>query len=113
MLLGHSAGKFGGGTTLGATIVDGMDTLWMMGLTDKFNEGKEWIRDHLNFDLVCQYEVELLPISIIVDTCLLHQQWVNIFRGFFCRYRQLVLQTKTGLHMLYLFLGYKIINWFS
>ena len=70
MLLGHSAGKFGGGTDLGATIVDGMDTLWMMGLTDKFNEGKEWIRDHLNFDLVCQYEVELLLISIIVDTCL-------------------------------------------
>lgn len=48
---GHSAGIFGGSTALGATIVDGMDTLWIMGLTDRFEDGKQWIQS-LNFDMV-------------------------------------------------------------
>jgi len=29
------------------TIVDGVDTLWMFGLTAEFNEGKEWVTARL------------------------------------------------------------------
>ncbi|XP_050669737.1 mannosyl-oligosaccharide alpha-1,2-mannosidase IA-like isoform X2 [Leptidea sinapis] len=40
---GHLTSVFGGGE-LGATIVDGMDTLYVMGLMDEFREGREWIQ---------------------------------------------------------------------
>lgn len=39
-------------TQTGATIVDGMDTLWIMGLKDRFHEGREWIKDNLDFSVV-------------------------------------------------------------
>ncbi|CAG0884380.1 unnamed protein product [Cyprideis torosa] len=45
---GHSSSIFGS-SNMGATIVDGMSTLWIMGLKDEFERGKEWIRDNLNF----------------------------------------------------------------
>jgi len=35
---------------LGVTIVDSLDTLWIMGLHDEFNEARDWVRDHLRFD---------------------------------------------------------------
>ena len=28
---------------LGLTIVDSLDTMWLMGLTDEFNESREWV----------------------------------------------------------------------
>lgn len=28
--------------------MDGLDTLWIMGLTEQFNEGRDWIRDNLD-----------------------------------------------------------------
>lgn len=34
---------------LGATIVDSMDTLYIMQLMDEFEKGKDWIRHNLNF----------------------------------------------------------------
>lgn len=36
----------------GATIVDGMDTLWIMGLMDRFQDGQEWISNNLNFETI-------------------------------------------------------------
>lgn len=30
------------GTRIGLTIVDSLDTLWMMGMFDEVQEGKEW-----------------------------------------------------------------------
>uniref|UniRef100_A0A834VBH7 alpha-1,2-Mannosidase n=1 Tax=Sarcoptes scabiei TaxID=52283 RepID=A0A834VBH7_SARSC len=45
---GHSPGIFGN-TKLGATIIDGMDTLFIMGLMDRFNEGRDWIEKNLDF----------------------------------------------------------------
>lgn len=44
---GHSASIFGSGN-LGATIVDGLDTLYIMGLDEEFQRGREWVQDHLN-----------------------------------------------------------------
>lgn len=35
------------GTKMGLTIVDSLDTLWMMGLFDEVQKGKEWAVEHL------------------------------------------------------------------
>ena len=45
---GHSASIFGN-TALGATIVDGLDTLYIMGLMDEFKKGRDWIATSLDF----------------------------------------------------------------
>ena len=43
------AGKnsFGG---LGATMVDALDTLWLMGLTEEFQRARDWVVHELSFD---------------------------------------------------------------
>lgn len=43
----HLTSVFGGGD-LGATIVDGMDSLYIMGLMDEFREGRDWISEHFH-----------------------------------------------------------------
>lgn len=48
---GHSASIFGA-SNMGATIVDGLDTLYIMGLHDEFKQGRDWIAENLNFDIV-------------------------------------------------------------
>ncbi|XP_045766071.1 mannosyl-oligosaccharide alpha-1,2-mannosidase IA-like isoform X1 [Maniola jurtina] len=45
----HLTSVFGGGD-LGATIVDGMDTLYIMGMMDEFREGRDWIADHFHIN---------------------------------------------------------------
>ena len=50
---GHSASIFGT-SNLGATIIDGLDTLYIMGLMDEFRSGREWVRDTFTFDGVCE-----------------------------------------------------------
>ncbi|KAK7082327.1 hypothetical protein SK128_020820 [Halocaridina rubra] len=46
---GHTAGIFGR-QDMGATIVDALDTLYIMGLTEEFNEGRTWVQYHLDFN---------------------------------------------------------------
>ncbi|CBY33688.1 unnamed protein product [Oikopleura dioica] len=46
---GHSAGIFGNGKT-GATIVDALDTLYIMGMMNEFNEAKEWVEKNFFFN---------------------------------------------------------------
>ena len=48
---GHSANIFGN-SKMGATIVDSLDTLYLMGLMDEYKEGTKWVRDHFKFDAV-------------------------------------------------------------
>lgn len=48
---GHSASIFGA-ANMGATIVDGLDTLYIMGLHDEFKQGRDWIAENLDFDIV-------------------------------------------------------------
>lgn len=48
---GHSASIFGT-STMGATIVDGLDTLYIMGLHAEFKQGRDWIAENLDFDIV-------------------------------------------------------------
>ena len=31
-----------------ATIVDSADTLWIMGLTDQYNEARDYIKEHMS-----------------------------------------------------------------
>lgn len=46
---GHSASIFGN-TALGATIIDAMDTLYIMGLKDEFIHGRKWIESTFSFN---------------------------------------------------------------
>jgi mannosyl-oligosaccharide alpha-1,2-mannosidase len=49
--MGHSANIFGS-QSMGATIVDAMDTLYIMGFEDEFKKGRDWIASNLSFDKV-------------------------------------------------------------
>lgn len=48
---GHSASIFGN-TALGTTIIDSLDTLYLMGLMDEFKMGRDWIERSFNFKSV-------------------------------------------------------------
>lgn len=43
---------FAGNSQLGATIVDALDTLYIMGLHEEFKDGQEWIEQNLDFGVV-------------------------------------------------------------
>ncbi|CAG9136868.1 unnamed protein product [Plutella xylostella] len=47
----HLASVFGAGD-LGATIVDGLDTLYIMGMTKEFQEGRDWVANNLRIEEV-------------------------------------------------------------
>ncbi|CAM9257753.1 unnamed protein product [Choristocarpus tenellus] len=36
--------------SMGVTLVDSLDTLWLMGMKDEFWEARDWVRDKLTFD---------------------------------------------------------------
>jgi hypothetical protein len=42
---GSTTQNWGG---MGTTLVDALDTLWLMGLKDEFWEARDWVRDHLS-----------------------------------------------------------------
>jgi len=44
---GGSTSHWGG---LGVTLVDSLDTLWLMDMKDEFWEARDWVKNHLNFD---------------------------------------------------------------
>ena len=35
---------------LGITLVDALDTLWLMNMKDEFYEARDWVKDHLDFN---------------------------------------------------------------
>ena len=39
-----------GAAKTGATIIDALDTLWIMGLTEQFEEGRKWVQDRVTAD---------------------------------------------------------------
>ncbi|KAJ8676687.1 hypothetical protein QAD02_012474, partial [Eretmocerus hayati] len=57
----HSASVFGS-THMGATIVDGLDTLYIMGFHEEFKQGRDWIAQNLNFDI--DSEISLFEMNI-------------------------------------------------
>lgn len=48
---GHSAGIFGN-SKFGASIIDGLDTLWIMGLTDEYEKARDYVRNELDFNSI-------------------------------------------------------------
>ena len=40
--------SFGG---MGATLVDSLDTLWLLGMKDAFQRARDWVAASLRFDL--------------------------------------------------------------
>lgn len=52
---GHSASIFGT-MSLGATIVDGLDTLYIMGMDEEFRNGRNWIADSLDISALVRYQ---------------------------------------------------------
>lgn len=61
---GHSAGIFGN-TKMGATIVDALDTLIIMGLDDEVNVAKRWINTSLSFDFEASVSVFEVTIRFV------------------------------------------------
>ncbi len=49
---------------LGLTLVDSLDTMWLMGLKDEFNEAKEWIQYEM--DIAQDKDVNLFETAIRV-----------------------------------------------
>ena len=63
---GHSASIFGSGN-FGASIVDGLDTLYIMGFMDEFNRGRDWVEEHLNLTgVVISISTVLMLYSYLV-----------------------------------------------
>jgi len=48
-LRGHTASIFGS-TSMGATVVDALDTLYIMGMKDEFEKAREWVVENLDFN---------------------------------------------------------------
>lgn len=48
---GHSASIFGS-AKIGATIVDALDTLYIMGLHEEYQKARDWVASELDFDTV-------------------------------------------------------------
>lgn len=46
---GHSASVFGT-MPMGATILDGLDTLYIMGMNEEFKQARDWVATELNVD---------------------------------------------------------------
>ncbi|XP_049586520.1 mannosyl-oligosaccharide 1,2-alpha-mannosidase IA isoform X2 [Syngnathus scovelli] len=57
---GHIGNMFGG--LRGASIIDSLDTLYIMGLLDEYNDAKEWVRS--NLDLTSNGEASLFEVNI-------------------------------------------------
>src|SRR3569623_1923135 len=47
---------------LGLSLIEALDTLWVMGLDDEFRDGVEWVKTNLNFDV--DGEVSVFETSI-------------------------------------------------
>lgn len=50
---------------LGATIVDSLDTLWIMGLKDEFNQARGWVARSLDFDVARDISVFETTIRVV------------------------------------------------
>jgi mannosyl-oligosaccharide alpha-1,2-mannosidase len=59
---GHGDNNWAG---LGMTIVDSLDTLWIMGLMDEFNRAKEWVAQSLSFDKPASISVFEVTIRVL------------------------------------------------
>ena len=59
---GHSAGIFGN-TKIGASIIDALDTLWIMNLTEEYNRARSYVENELDFGSI-NSEVSVFEFNI-------------------------------------------------
>lgn len=74
-----------GNSQLGASIVDALDTLYIMGLQEEFKDGQEWIDQNLDFSVVCTclfLNTHLFGRTVLTRTsmntaisCSINSQW--------------------------------------
>lgn len=60
---GHSSSIFGMGE-MGATIVDAIDTLWIMGLKEEYAKARNWIQHNLDFALTAKGDLSVFETNI-------------------------------------------------
>ncbi|CAJ0958796.1 unnamed protein product, partial [Mesorhabditis belari] len=60
---GHSASIFGSGD-LGATIVDALDTLYIMGLKEEYEDAHKWIEMNLDFKRLARGDISVFETNI-------------------------------------------------
>ncbi|KAL4657594.1 mannosyl-oligosaccharide 1,2-alpha-mannosidase IA-like isoform X1 [Arapaima gigas] len=75
---GHIGTMFGG--LRGASIVDSLDTLYIMGLTEEFEEAKEWVEN--NLDINSNGEASLFEVNIRYVGGLLSAYYLTGMEGF-------------------------------
>lgn len=60
---GHTGSIFGN-MPMGATILDGLDTLFIMGLTDEFKQARDWLANE--FDINAMVSLQLIRTDEII-----------------------------------------------
>ena len=60
-LRGHTSSIFGS-SSMGATIVDSLDTLYIMGMKDEFDQAREWVAENLDFNKMVSNQSKHLSI---------------------------------------------------
>lgn len=68
-----------GNSQMGATIVDALDTLYIMGLHDEFREGQEWIDKNLDFSVVSR-TYPIISLVLFLVFCL-EGEWRSLSAG--------------------------------
>lgn len=63
---GHSASIFGT-MSLGATIVDGLDTLYIMGMKEEYKAGRDWVANSLDINSLVSFLNDYPIISYTVS----------------------------------------------
>ena len=53
-LRGHSASIFGS-SSMGASIVDALDTLYIMGMTEEYQRARQWVEENLDVNKMVKY----------------------------------------------------------
>eukprot|EP00039_Didymoeca_costata_P019723 m.338677 g.338677 ORF g.338677 m.338677 type:complete len:734 (-) comp18502_c0_seq1:111-2312(-) len=61
---GHSAGIFGS-SKMGATVVDALDTLYIMGMKEELAEAREWVATRLDFNVGASVSVFEVTIRFV------------------------------------------------
>ena len=65
-----------GNSQMGATIVDALDSLYIMGLHEEFKDGQEWIEQNLDFTgVVSRIPLTSTSETQTLDTELKYRYW--------------------------------------
>ena len=85
---GHQAGIFGGASNAGATIIDALDTLYIMGLQSELNDGLEWVKSQFSLNTnsdLSAFEVNIRFVGGLLAVYTLTQEKVKL--NFFFVYK--------------------------